>query len=279
MFTCQPPLPEQEVVHKKLESFYMLKGDPQYGEWLFEHKETYQSFEEYVKSKPTQADSLHNKIYVAVIGDLSPRQKEIVVKTASYLQTFYNLKTQFIKLSDTTNIYRQSRSNPSTKNLQLSASYLMGVLKKQFPKDAATVIGFTAIDLYPGDNWNYVFGLASLRNRVGVWSMNRFGNPENKEEYQDCLMSTIKTAVHETGHMFTLQHCVKYDCCMNGGNNLAELKRQPVYFCPDCLDKICWNRKESVKDNLLRSRQFWKEESNAELTDFYTKNIIALEKK
>lgn len=49
----------------------------------------------------------------------------------------------------------------------------------------------------------------------------------------------MKLATHEVGHMFTLFHCIKYSCNMNGSNNLAETDRQPLYLCPACLAKIC----------------------------------------
>ena len=197
---------------------------------------------------------------------MSDRQKEIAVKTASYLQVFYGLKTRFLRLADTIAIHKNARKHPVQGNLQLSAPYLLEVLKQQLPPDAATLIGFTAVDLYPAPEWNYVFGLASLQSRVGIWSVYRFGNPEIA--YEECLMNTIKTAVHETGHMFSLGHCIKYDCCMNGSNHLTELASQPVYFCPDCLSKLCWNRRESVKAHLLRCYGFWKAEKNVELAAF-----------
>ena len=31
-------------------------------------------------------------------------------------------------------------------------------------------------DLYPRDEWNYVFGLASIRERTGVFSFARYDN-------------------------------------------------------------------------------------------------------
>ena len=38
--------------------------------------------------------------------------------------------------------------------------------------------------------------------------------------------------------MFTLPHCVRYECVMNGSNSLAETDRAPVELCPDCLRKL-----------------------------------------
>ena len=49
------------------------------------------------------------------------------------------------------------------------------------PEDAVAVLGLTTSDLWPGEGWNFVFGQASLRDRIGVWSLYRFGDPERSD--------------------------------------------------------------------------------------------------
>jgi archaemetzincin len=115
------------------------------------------------------------------------------------------------------------------------------LLKPRLPKDAVAMIAFTAVDLWPGEGWNYVFGEASLKDRVGVWSMHRFGDPDASDDaFRLCLLRTLKTATHETGHMFSLPHCVLYQCNMCGSNSLPEADRQPLEMCPHCLAKLCY---------------------------------------
>jgi len=54
-------------------------------------------------------------------------------------------------------------------------------------------IAFTASDLWPGPGWNFVFGLASLRERVGVWSIHRFGNPsKGQAAFTQTLLRTLQ---------------------------------------------------------------------------------------
>ncbi|MBV9959832.1 MAG: hypothetical protein JO360_15510, partial [Acidobacteria bacterium] len=55
-----------------------------------------------------------------------------------------------------------------------------------------------------------------------------------------CLLRTMKLATHETGHMFSIEHCIKYECDMNGTNSLSETDRHPLDVCPECMAKICW---------------------------------------
>ena len=39
------------------------------------------------------------------------------------------------------------------------------------------MISFTSTDLWPGEDWNFVFGQASFEKPVGVWSLHRLGDP------------------------------------------------------------------------------------------------------
>ena len=43
--------------------------------------------------------------------------------------------------------------------------------RTKLPKDAACYMGITCADIYPGPGWNFVFGEASLRERIGVQSL------------------------------------------------------------------------------------------------------------
>jgi archaemetzincin len=59
-------------------------------------------------------------------------------------------------------------------------------------------------------------------------------------DYATCLRRTVGLAVHETGHVFGMPHCIAYSCRMNGSNHLAESDRRPLEYCPECLPKIWW---------------------------------------
>lgn len=47
-----------------------------------------------------------------------------------------------------------------------------------------------------------------------------------------------RTAAHELGHCFGLEHCVYYACCMQGAAHLREDMRQPPHLCPVDLRKV-----------------------------------------
>lgn len=52
------------------------------------------------------------------------------------------------------------------------------------------------------------------------------------------LFRICRTASHELGHCFGLDHCVYKACVMQGTASLAEDNRQPPYLCPVCEAKM-----------------------------------------
>jgi hypothetical protein len=109
------------------------------------------------------------------------------------------------------------------------------------------------------DTWNYVFGQASLEKRVGVWSLWRLGRDNGKPASADLLLArTLKIAMHETGHMFSMRHCIKYECLMSGTNHLDETDRRPLDACPECAAKISWAMRYPLADRYKNLAAFWK---------------------
>ena len=79
-------------------------------------------------------------------------------------------------------------------------------------------------DLYPRDEWNFVFGLASIKDRTGVFSFARYDPRffEPKEyipKYDEIFWRAAGVMAHETCHMFGMRHCIYFDCLMNGSNH------------------------------------------------------------
>jgi archaemetzincin len=148
--------------------------------------------------------------------------------------------------------------NPDNKQIR-TTYFIDDILPKILPDDAAALICLTSSDLYPGDTWNYVFGQASLEKRVGVWSLWRLERDGAKQASEDLLLArTLKVAMHETGHMFSMRHCTKYECLMSGTNSLEETDRRPLDACPECVAKISWAMKYDLSDRYKRLAAFWK---------------------
>jgi len=220
----------------------LAKSKP--GDWLAEHKEDGQTFAAYLRAKPVRKSKEQGTIYVCLLGDFTPQQKKVLETTQKYLEVFYQVPVKVHKKVALADLPpRAQRIHPTWGGEQILTTYVLDeVLKPDRPDDALAYLAFTASDLYPDPTWNFVFGQASLRERTGVWSIHRNGDPaKGEEEYQLCLRRTLHTASHETGHILTIQHCTAFDCNMNGVNSQDEGDRKPLTMCPVCLRKVCWN--------------------------------------
>ena len=127
----------------------------------------------------------------------------------------------------------------------------MSLLRRKLPPDAYCLLGITMHDLYPEESWNFVFGQASLRNRVGVYSFARYDPGFYGEKRKDSdetliLKRSSGVLVHETGHMFGIHHCIYFQCVMNGSNHLEESDSRDLHLCPVCLRKLGWSTQFDV---------------------------------
>lgn len=146
------------------------------------------------------------------------------------------------------------------------------------PKDAAVAICLTRYDLYPAEDWNFVFGQASLSRRVGVWSFYRYGDANDTSDFKTVLKRTLKVASHETGHMFSIGHCIRYECDLNGSNSMGETDASPMYYCPDCLEKLSWNIGFELEPHFAGLMDFYKTYGFTEEAQFMQKNLDRLKK-
>jgi len=224
------------ALHRKLDV-------PRPGEWLYEHKEPGQTFLQYIRSGPVTPRGKRNIIYIQPLGEFTATQRKVLKLTADYMRLYFGVKVETRRDLPLSLIPAKARrTHPATGDKQILTSYVLRkVLKPRLPEDAACYLALTASDLWPGEGWNFVFGQASLRERIGVWSIYRNGNPDDGEKaFRLCLRRTISTATHETGHMFGMLHCTAYECNMCGSNSRAEADRRPIWVCPECMAKVCW---------------------------------------
>jgi archaemetzincin len=250
------------------------------SDWLANHKEKGQTFNQYFAAHPVRRSKELTTIYICLIGEFTPKQREVLTATEKYLGILYDSPVKIRKTISLDDIPpRAQRKHPTQGQHQILSTYVLSdVLAKDRPADALAYLAFTATDLYPQDDWNFVFGQASLRERTGVWSIHRNGDPaESDEAFRLCLRRTLKTAGHETGHILTIQHCTAFHCGMNGSNHRDESDSQPLAFCPVCYRKVCWNLQVDPKVHLKKLAEFCQEHKLAEEAEQYARFAKALE--
>jgi archaemetzincin len=198
------------------------------------------------------------------VGKFSNLEMELIKNTANYISLFFMLEVEILgPISD--NIIPESGRRINFGKEQLKTGYIFdSILKPRFPKDAICFKAITNKDLYPNDNYNFVFGQAHSLNRLGVSSYNRFieGNLD-KSNYDACYGRIIETSTHEIGHMFSLKHCTNYDCLLNQADN------RPSWLCPECLAKLNWCIKFDVIKRYDLLIEFFNKHKYIEEIKFY----------
>lgn len=214
------------------------------GDWLAVHQEQDQTFEQFKASSPNRPAPNRNIIYFQPLGDFAADRSPSLQKLREFAAAFFVMEIKTLPSASIDNF--PTRRNPFTNNPQILTTDVLRFLKRRVPADAFCVLAVTMEDLYPEPSWNFVFGQASLRDRVGVYSFSRY-NPafygETRTSSYELLLlhRSCKVLAHETSHMFGLTHCTFFNCLMNGSNHLAESDRRPLHLCPVCLRKLQWS--------------------------------------
>lgn len=233
-------------------------AEPVYGDWLFSHKEKGQTFEQYFRSKHIVPTKEANIIYIRPIGNFNSLQKRQIQLTNEYLEIYFQLETKTLAPISNDVVPNSSRRIMDGHE-QLLAGYLLDVLKEEEPLNRIALMGLSELDLYPKPEWNYVFGLASYHDKVGVSSIYRFKDEKlTSENFNLCLSRLLKTSSHEIGHMFGLHHCTNANCVMNGTNSLYETDRHSIRLCSVCQRKLNSCIKYDNKKRLTDLEKYFK---------------------
>jgi len=241
----EPPPVDHSVLPaplRGLASLHVPLAKPEEGDWLDVHLELGQSYDAYLVDVRGRRDAARRVIYVQPLGDFTPPQERILQRTAEFLGIFYQLPVRVCDPLPLTDVPAEAqRRREGADKPQILTDYITSrELRPRLPDDAAALLACTAEDLWPGGNWGCVYGHAEPGERVAVWSLFRNGDPaEGPEAYRLALLRSLKTASHETGHLFGMLHCVYHECDMCGANHREEADRHPLWLCPSCLAKLC----------------------------------------
>jgi archaemetzincin len=210
-------------------------------DWLTAHPEGGQSFNLYVRLRPNLPTTRRSKIYLLPLdftaGADTPKFAVLADFTARYFQ-LPAVRGDALTMRD---LAAHSRSRGTYR--QYYTRDILDALRSRVPADAYCLIAVTTLDLYPDPDWNFVFGQATLSERVGVYSLARydpafFGDPRGPDIRALILRRSLKVLAHEVGHMFGIRHCTHFHCVMNGSNHLDESDASPLHPCPICLRKL-----------------------------------------
>ncbi len=112
---------------------------------------------------------------------------------------------------------------------QLDARAALELLFADRELDAVAELVVTGVDMYEVDK-PYVFGLASLTDRIAMVSLSRIDNDGSAR--RDRRLN--KLVLHEVGHAFGLHHHDAHDCVMRQDPTAASLDSAPNGPCEYC---------------------------------------------
>jgi len=210
------------------------------GEWLSVHDEKGQSLAEF-EVAPRRKPGIDGRVLaLARLGPIGSAEERIFANTARYLEACYGLEVRFVGDFGPGEIPAHARRPARGHGPQIKSRFVLdSLLLVRRPDDALVFLALSTYDLYPRDDWNFVFGQAMPAKGVGVWSLARYGRRDRSEDEPIVLARMVRTATHEVGHLLGLAHCITWRCVMNGSNSLTELDARPLEFCPPCLAKVC----------------------------------------
>ncbi len=221
-------------------------------DWLANHYESGQTFKEYLFAEKNDLSNKRNTIYILPMWRFDKDKSPDLELLKEYTERYFSVPVKLLPPVSPKKNHFSQRVNSHTGKEQLHAGEILNYLLKKLPNDGYCILGITMVDLYPDQSWNYVFGYASYKQRVGVFSFARFDrsffNEKDSTDHKLLFLRSCKVLSHETGHMFGLAHCIAFHCNMNGSNNLDESDAQPLHLCPLCLKKLQY----TVGFNMIR---------------------------
>jgi len=217
-----------------------------------------------MRARRNRPDKARHTIYLQPVGKFTEGRGPSLDRLKQYAEAFFGMRITVAEPLTVDGAKLTTRINRHTRKKQVLTDDILSLLERNLPRDAFCVQAVTMEDLYPEPSWNFVFGQASLIDRVGVFSFARYdptfyGDARGKDYRKLVLKRSCKILAHEAGHMFYLHHCIYFNCTMNGSNHLAESDSRPMHLCPVCLRKL----HSSIRFDLVKRyealQRFYKE--------------------
>ena len=265
---AQPYFKDIKINDVKLEK-------PVFGEWLYSHSERGQSYKYFLKTPHVVPSKEENIIYLKPIGKFNSVQLKQIELVRQYLQIFFQLETRVLENVSNDIIPNHARRIGDAGQEQFLAGYILNdVLKEEKPHKGIALMAITEKDLYPKPEWNYVFGLASYRDKIAVSSIHRM---QEEADFNLCLERLLKICSHEIGHMFGLHHCIVANCVMNGTNSMWETDSHSIRLCSLCQRKLNSGFKYDNKKRLTELEKYFEENNLAEGIELMKKDLKSIQ--
>jgi archaemetzincin len=121
------------------------------------------------------------------------------------------------------------------RRFQYDAGVILHALEKESFSRHTKIVGVLDVDLFV-PIFSHVFGEARQGGNLALVSLFRLkkNRDGSKASTARLLERAAKVALHETGHLFSLFHCMDERCLMHFAGGVAQLDNTPLYFCRYC---------------------------------------------
>ena len=256
----------ERCVKKEDPALFSPIPTPGMNDWLANHREEGQTFDQwYEMLHRNVVDGERQVIYLLPILNQEVESGSASEDTThrflqllkTYTEVFFlGLEVYLLPIISSKVMGCKTRLHEvirGVKREQILAGDVMAYIEGNMPRDAYCMVGVTMCDLYPEESWNFVFGMASLQKRSGVFSFARY-HPKFFDTSEDITIQSIlalppdllrlalrrsfDVLTHEISHMFGIHHCIYFSCLINGCNHQEESDSHSLFLCPVCVRKL-----------------------------------------
>jgi len=117
--------------------------EPEPSDWLANHAEAGQTFDQFTRSMPNRPDNHRNKLYLQPLGRFSDSDAPSLDQLRRFTAAFFMMEVVVLPPSDWAQNRITSRQNPWTGQRQLLTGDILNALQARLPKDAFALLGIT----------------------------------------------------------------------------------------------------------------------------------------
>jgi archaemetzincin len=171
------------------------------------------------------------RVVLAPLGPgVTPVELELLARS---LRAFYAVDVQTLPAEPLPRVaYYPARG-------RYRAERLLAHLERRVPEGAFRLVGLTAADISTTKGRHVDWGILGLANLDGsVCVLSSFRCRRGAKSAAHARERFAKTAVHEVGHTFGLEHCPSARCLMRDGNGTVLTTDAEKQLCSKCTAQL-----------------------------------------
>ncbi len=230
---------------ESLKPLFTRLSAPRPGSWRDLYRDPGQSVADYRLRALVRPGVEFSVLHLQPLGEPTVSHQQLQSAVGEFIKRFFQIPVRLLPVVPVADLPANARRfHPQHGERQLLTTYVATeLLQPRRAEKAIAIVGLANIDLWPGKEFgDYVVAHTVRQQRVSVISTYRFGVPTAEPEaFRQVLLPTLRLAAHEVAHILDMEHCIAYTCMMNGATSQEDVASRPLYLCPSCLNKLCWN--------------------------------------